>query len=192
MLKRRKMAECAAAAAGGRRRPRLPRNADRSCEQRKRRRQRVMRRDQEIAMGQLRKRRHSNGRLRSRWDSRGYSASADILSRGAHASDHDRTIPGGSSNLAAGSRLAAPCRRRPRRPAHTSSLRENRRVRVEQRGEDILHDDQQTDPGHSPRRGTASRCRSHIAYSTTTPTMPHCTATLSVWLCGLPITWLLA
>ena len=50
-------------------------------------------------------------------------------------------------------------------------------VRVEQRGEDILHDDQQSDPGDEPSPRNSSRCTSHIAYSTTIPTMPHCTAT---------------
>ena len=39
----------------------------------------------------------------------------------------------------------------------------------------------------SPRN--SSRCTSHIAYNRMTPTMPHCTATFSVWLCGLPMTW---
>src|SRR5262249_19620983 len=35
----------------------------------------------------------------------------------------------------------------------------------------------------------SNRCDIHIAHNTTTPGMPHCTATLKVWLCGLPMTY---
>ena len=88
-------------------------------------RQRVMRCDQVIAMGQLRKGRHSSGRLRKNRGFAGHPAPADISSAAcmpAIMAGQFRKVPRPRRGLC----LAAPCRRRRRRRAHTSSPRENR------------------------------------------------------------------
>ena len=82
----------------------------------------------------------------------------------------------------------ASCRRRCRRRAHTSILHGNRRcelnIEVKMFCTTTSNPIQEARP--SPRN--IRRCVSHIAYNRRTPAVPHCTATASVWLCGLPMT----
>ena len=60
-------------------------------------------------------------------------------------------------------------------------------MRIQQRADDVLNRPT-TSPIHAasvPVRVNSRRWLSHIAYSSMTPSSPHCTATASVWLCGL-------
>ena len=99
-----------------------------------------------------------------------------------------RSFAGGAASPAAWP--STPCRRQRRRRARTSTLVKIEDVRIEQRGEDVLHHDQQVrSRPRARRRETAADAPATSRISRTTPTMPHCTATLSVWLCGLAMTW---
>ena len=63
-------------------------------------------------------------------------------------------------------------------------------VRVEQRGEDILHDDQQSDPGHQTL--AAEQQQMHQPHRIEQDDRRRCPIERrrsSVWLCGLPMTW---